>query len=178
MTSKTQEMFLNALKPNQKNPRIIRDDRFKKLVKSLKDFPEMSKIRPVVVNGDMEILGGNMRFRAMQEAGWKTCTVTITEGLTLEQQNEFVIKDNVPFGEWDFDMLSAENEIDKLLDYGFEEKELGIKVAKHAEDALPDRPEDKVLIKIFQISAEDWVKNKNLIGNFLMDNAVKFEVVE
>lgn len=97
----------DQIKSNPNNPRIIKDDRFQKLVQSLKDFPEMADVREVVVNKDHMILGGNMRFRAMIEAGWKEIPVVIVDW-SEEKQREFIIKDNVSGGEWDWDMLANE----------------------------------------------------------------------
>ena len=96
---------LSEVKINPNNPRLIKDDNFKKLVQSIKDFPEMLNIRPIVVNQDMVILGGNMRFKACKEAGLKEVPVIVTD-LTEKQQKEFLIKDNVSGGEWDWDLLN------------------------------------------------------------------------
>jgi hypothetical protein len=100
---------INEIKLNPNNPRLIKDDKFTKLVQSIKDFPEMLDIRPIVVNKEMIILGGNMRYKACKEAGLKEIPVIVTD-LTEEQQREFLIKDNVSGGEWDWDLL---NEWDK-----------------------------------------------------------------
>jgi hypothetical protein len=113
----THTIKLSKIKPNPANPRLIKDDKFNKLVQSLKDFPEMADIRPIVVNRDMVILGGNMRFKAMKEAGWKECPVVVAE-LTEEQEKEFIIKDNVGFGEWDFSMLANEWDAEQLGEWG------------------------------------------------------------
>ena len=111
---------ISEIKLNPNNPRLIKDDKFAKLVKSVKDFPEMLDIRPIVVNSDMIILGGNMRFRACKEAGLKEIPVIIAEGLTEQQQKEFLIKDNVAGGEWDWDMLANEWEAEQLSEWGLE----------------------------------------------------------
>jgi DNA modification methylase len=91
---------ISEVKLNPNNPRIIKDDKFKKLVQSIKDFPEMLNIRPIVVNQDMIILGGNMRFKACKEAGLKQVPIIKTD-LTEEKQREFLIKDNTSGGEWE-----------------------------------------------------------------------------
>jgi len=98
---------LAQIKPNPSNPRTIRDDKFKKLVQSLLSFPDMARVRPIVVNKDMVILGGNMRYKAMQEAGWSECHVEVVDW-PEDQQKEFIIKDNVGFGEWDWDELTSD----------------------------------------------------------------------
>ena len=104
---------INKIKKNPNNPRFIRDEKFLLLVKSLQDFPEMMELTPVVVNKDMMILGGNMRLEAAIAAGWKKVPCEIASKLTPEQEREFIIKDNVQGGEWDFDKLA--NEWDETL---------------------------------------------------------------
>lgn len=114
-----QTVNINEIHGNPDNPRIIRDDKFKKLVKSLQSFPEMMELRPVVVNKEMMILGGNMRYEAAKAAGWKEIPVTIAD-LTPDQQREFIIKDNVSGGEWDFDALANGWDIELLKDWGLD----------------------------------------------------------
>ena len=115
----TREKISN-LKSNPNNPRFIKDDKFHKLVKSIKDFPEMLEIRPIVVNSEMIVLGGNMRLKAAKEAGLKEVPIIKAENLTIEQQNEFIIKDNVSGGEWDFDILANEWDVEKLEEWGLD----------------------------------------------------------
>tara|TARA_R110000868_G_scaffold120421_2_gene319531 strand:- start:1502 stop:2077 length:576 start_codon:yes stop_codon:yes gene_type:complete len=110
---------ITEVKVNPNNPRIIKDDKFKKLVQSIKDFPEMLNIRPIVVNQDMIILGGNMRYKACKEAGLKEIPIIITD-LTEEQQREFLIKDNTSGGEWDWDMLANEWKAEELEAWGLD----------------------------------------------------------
>lgn len=105
------------IKANPDNPRIIKDDEFHKLVKSLKDFPEMADVRPIVINQDNIILGGNMRFRAMKEAGWKDCPV-IQVNWSEEKQREFIIKDNLSHGEWNWDDLGNNWDEEELKEWG------------------------------------------------------------
>ena len=105
---------------NDTNPRVIKDDKFKKLVQSIKDFPQMLQLRPIVVNDDMVVLGGNMRLRAVQEVGLKEVPIIKASDLTPEQQKEFIIKDNVGFGEWDWDVLANEWEPELLSAWGLD----------------------------------------------------------
>ena len=112
------EVNLSEIKSNPNNPRIIKDDKFHKLVESIKTFPRMLEIRPIVVNKDMIVLGGNMRLRACKEAGIKKVHVIFADDLTEEQQREFIIKDNVGFGEWDWAMLANEWDYKELDDWG------------------------------------------------------------
>jgi ParB-like chromosome segregation protein Spo0J len=106
--------------PNENNPRILKDDKFKKLVQSIKDFPEMLEIRPIVVNNEMMILGGNIRWKAIQEIGIKEIPIIKAENLTEEQQREFLIKDNVGFGEWDWDALANDWNPEELNEWGLD----------------------------------------------------------
>jgi len=114
-----QIVAISSIKPNPSNPRLIKDDKFHKLVQSLKDFPEMASVRPIVVNQDMVILGGNMRFKAMKEAKWKEIPVEVVDWDEAKQR-EFIIKDNVGFGEWDWDNLANEYMPEELSEWGLD----------------------------------------------------------
>ena len=117
---KIENVKLSDIKLNPNNPRLIKDDKFKKLVQSIIDFPEMLKIRPIVVNEDMIILGGNMRFKACKEAGLKEVPIIKTKGLSEEKQREFLIKDNIAGGEWDWNLLANEWDELKLTEWGLD----------------------------------------------------------
>jgi len=141
--------------PNTENPRIIKDDKFKKLVQSIKDFPEMLEIRPIVVNNEMMILGGNMRLKAIQEIGIKEVPIIKAENLTEQQQREFLIKDNVGFGEWDWDALANDWDPAELNEWGLDVPNLDLNELEATEDDF-DVPEggsdtDIVLGDIFDI---------------------------
>ncbi len=114
------KLKINELKPNPTNPRLIKENKFKKLVKSIKDFPEMLELRPIIVDEDMTILGGNMRYKASVEAGLKEVYVKVAKGLTEEQKQEFIVKDNVGFGEWDWSILANEWDNAKLGEWGMD----------------------------------------------------------
>jgi DNA modification methylase len=124
---------ISDVKLNPNNPRLIKDDKFKKLVQSIKDFPEMLSIRPIVVNQDMIILGGNMRFRACKEAGIKEIPVIVTD-LPEDKQREFLIKDNTSGGEWDWDMIANEWDSDELEAWGLDLPVFDIKDEGTAEE--------------------------------------------
>lgn len=115
---------INEVKPNPKNPRQIKDDKFKKLVKSIQEFPDMLNKRPLIVFTDVDnkyvVLGGNMRLKACKEVGIKEIPVIVADEWTEEQKAEFLIKDNVGFGEWDWDSLANEWDTDKLTDWGLD----------------------------------------------------------
>ena len=120
---------VSEVKANPNNPRIIKDDKFKKLVQSIKDFPEMLELRPIVVNNDGIVLGGNMRLKACKEAGLKEVPVIKASELTEEQQKEFIIKDNVGFGEWNWEDLANNWDTKELTDWGLD-------VPKFADEVL------------------------------------------
>jgi DNA modification methylase len=111
---------LSDIKRNPNNPRLIKDDKFAKLVKSIREFPEMLRIRPIVVNSDMVVLGGNMRLRACAEAGLKEVPIIMADELTEEQQREFIIKDNVGFGEWEWEMIASDWDVQELEEWGLD----------------------------------------------------------
>ena len=116
-------MKLSEIKSNPNNPRLIKDDKFKKLVKSIQDFPKMMELRPIVINEHNIVLGGNMRLAALKELGYKDIPddwVKNAKDLTQEQQNEFIIKDNVGFGEWDWDILANEWDNEQLEEWGLD----------------------------------------------------------
>ena len=115
---------ISEIKANSKNPRIIKDDKFKKLVQSIREFPEMLEKRPLVcftdVDGKYVVLGGNMRLKASIEVGLKELPIVLADDWTQEQRDEFLIKDNVGFGEWDWDQLANEWDADKLDEWGLD----------------------------------------------------------
>jgi len=124
---------INSIKTNPKNPRLIKDDKFKKLVNSIKEFPQMLELRPIVVDENNIILGGNMRHKACIEAGLKEVFIVQAKDLTEQQKDEFIVKDNVGFGEWDWDILANEWDTEKLTDWG-----LDLPIFKDDENELKD----------------------------------------
>jgi len=143
-----EQVKIGKVKGNPNNPRIIKNDKFKKLVQSIKEFPEMLKLRPIVVDKDMMVLGGNMRLKASKDAGLKEVWIEIAEGLTEEQKKEFIVKDNVGFGEWEWDMLANEWDSVQLAEWGLDvwenlddkEPEAGL----IEDDEIPEVKESKV----------------------------------
>lgn len=115
-----EKVKITDLKSNPNNPRVIKDDKYQKLLRSIKEFPEMIEIRPIVVDKDLVVLGGNMRLKALKDAGLKEVSVIIADQLTEEQKREFIIKDNVGFGEWDWDILANEWDQEELEDWGLD----------------------------------------------------------
>ena len=115
----TKLIRVSDIKANPNNPRVIKDDKFDKLVTSIKEFPEMLEARPIVVNPDMVVLGGNMRLKALKAAGVKEAPVYVATWDEIKQK-EFIIKDNVGFGEWDWDILANEWDAEELGEWGLE----------------------------------------------------------
>jgi len=111
---------IKQIKLNPNNPRVVKDDKFAKLVQSIKEFPKMLHIRPIVVNDDMIVLGGNMRLRAVKEAGLTEVPVIKASDLSEKEQREFIIKDNVGYGDWDWDMLANEWDKEELDEWGLD----------------------------------------------------------
>lgn len=148
---------ISEIKENPNNPRTIRDDKFNKLVKSIKEFPEMLNVRSIVIDENNVVLGGNMRLKALKDAGIKEVDVKQVKGWSEEKKKEFVIKDNASFGEWDWDILA--NEWDDLpledwgldvpswekLDYSEKNKEIDI-----------DDLDNKMTIKLDYTENEYW----------------------
>ena len=146
---------IQQIKNNENNPRIIKDYKFKQLVKSIKEFPEMLKLRPIVVNSDMIVLGGNMRLKACKEAGLKEVWILKADELTEEQQREFIVKDNVGFGEWDWDVLANEWNNQQLEDWGldllpFEEEDV-LEAKEDDFDTTPPEIAETVLGDLYEI---------------------------
>jgi hypothetical protein len=115
-----EKINIKQIKPNSGNPRVIKDYKFKKLVRSIQNFPEMLDLRPIVVNEDKVVLGGNMRLRACQEAGLEEVPIIVAKDLNEAKQKEFVVKDNLNYGEWDWDMLANEFDLMELDTYGLD----------------------------------------------------------
>jgi len=111
---------IRKIKPNPNNPRVIKDSKFKSLVKSIKEFPEMLNLRPIVIDENYMVLGGNMRLKACKEIGMEKVPVIFIDNLNDEQKNEFILKDNNSYGEWDFEILKSEWSGYDLNDWGFD----------------------------------------------------------
>jgi len=149
----TETVKIALVKSNPNNPRVIKDDKFESLVKSIKDFPEMLKIRPIVVNTDMVVLGGNMRLKACKAAGLKEVPIIKADQLTEQQQKEFIIKDNVSGGEWDWSMLQADWNLEELTDWGLDVPEFKEELTAEEDDfEIPEEVQtDIVLGDLFEI---------------------------
>jgi hypothetical protein len=164
-----QQVKIHKVKGNPSNPRIIKNDKFKKLVKSIQEFPEMLKLRPIVVDEDMMVLGGNMRLKASKDAGLKEVWIEVAEGLTEEQKKEFIVKDNVGFGEWEWDMLANEWDSSKLEDWGldvWQNPDDKIDEAEEGEEielpqALQIEPPKEYIMILCEPNSEEWEQLKS-----------------
>lgn len=153
---------IETIKPNEKNPRFIRDEKYKKLLASISAFPDMLLARPIIVDEYGVILGGNMRWRAAKELGHTHVNVVVVKGWTEEQKKEFIVKDNLSYGEWDFDMLSADFDFDILQDFGLDIQDYdNDKIeAKNQEDLS-----DKINIKyVIEIELQNETEQENLFN--------------
>jgi len=145
-------MKLSEIKANPNNPRLIKDDKFKKLVKSIKEFPKMMALRPMVVDADGVVLGGNMRLKALQELNYKDIPdewVKRASDLTEDEARRFIIADNVGFGENDWDMLANNWDADELAEWGLDlPSEWGGEELEAEEDNfdIPDTIETSIIL--------------------------------
>jgi ParB-like chromosome segregation protein Spo0J len=164
---KIEKVKIGQIKSNPNNPRVIKDDKFKKLVQSVKDFPQMLDIRPIVVNDEMIVLGGNMRLKACIEAGLKDVSIIKASDLTPEQQNEFIIKDNVGFGEWNWDVIADNWDYELLNDWGLDIP--GFDLTDEFREETPYNFMNKVTIEFktteeatayFELATKDGLKAK------------------
>lgn len=178
MNSKTTK--IGEIKTNPNNPRIIKDEKFEQLVQSIKDFPKMLELRPIVVNDDMVVLGGNMRLKACKAAGLKEVPVIKASDLTEDEQRQFIIKDNVGFGEWDWTMLKTEWDEGELEKWGLDIPEFKTEeiLAEEDEYEIPDEIYTDIVVgDLFEIgehkllcgSSTETDSWKKIMGKELID---------
>ena len=154
---------IKDIKPNPNNPRLVKDDKFKKLVQSIKDFPQMLDIRPIVVNKDMIVLGGNMRLKACKEAGLTEIPIIKAEDLTEEQQKEFIIKDNVGYGEWDWELIANEWDSELLQEWGIDIPQFSnVDYSDKNEEINIDSLDSNMVIKLNYTEEEYWIVKEKL----------------
>ena len=160
-----QKVKIGILNSNTNNPRLIKDDKFKKLVKSIQEFPEMLRIRPIVVDENNVVLGGNMRLRACKEAGLKEVWIEKIENFTEEQKKEFIVKDNVGFGEWEWDILANQWDNTLLNEWGLDVwNGDDININDIYEDVI-DTPKDDLNKIVLEFNKEDYELIKKRIDN-------------
>ena len=165
---------ISKVKPNETNPRFIKDNKFKKLVKSIKEFPEMLKLRPIVVNKDMVVLGGNMRLKACKEAGLKDVWILKADNLTEEQQKKFIVKDNVGFGEWDWDILGNEWNSVQLEDWGMDNWQNMDDIETSDAFNLPDGDKEPFQQQTYTLADAQAIDIKNAIADVKKTDEYKY----
>ena len=158
---------LTTIKSNPNNPRVIRDEKFKKLVKSIEEFPKMMALRPMVVNEGMVVLGGNMRLKALKELGYKEVPdewVKSAKDLTEDEIRRFIIADNVGFGEHDWEMLANEWNVEELGNWGLDIPGFDLNADEHGTDfELPDGDKAPFQQMTFTLADEQATQIKNAI---------------
>ena len=169
-----QRVPIGTIKNNPNNPRVIKDDKFKKLVQSIKDLPEMAEVRPIVVNTDMVVLGGNMRLKAMREAGWKDVPIQVVDW-DEDKQRQFIIKDNVSGGEWDWEMLANEWDTEELQEWGLDLPGFDLNANELGEDfTLPDGDKAPFQQMTFTLADEQAEQIKNAIADIKQTEEYKY----
>ena len=167
-----EKVDIRQIRSNPDNPRFIKDYKFEKLVKSIREFPQMLELRPIVVNQDMIVLGGNMRLKACEAAGIEQVPIIFADNLTEEQQKEFIIKDNSSFGEWDWDLLANEWDVDDLNDWGLDVpyteddiEEMGNPMNEQSEKPFATELDTQSNYLILKFDTDiDWIQAKTLFG--------------
>lgn len=151
-------MKLSEIKRNPNNPRVIKDDKFLKLKKSIEEFPKMMKLRPMVINSDNVVLGGNMRLKALSDLGYKEIPdewIKRADELTEDEQRRFIIADNVGFGEHDWDMLKADWDVEELAEWGLDMPDWGepeqLEASEDNFDTTPPEEPKTVLGDLYEI---------------------------
>ena len=167
-------MLINEIKPNPNNPRIIKDNKFKQLVKSIQDFPQMLELRPIVIDENNMVLGGNMRLKACIEAGLTDVPVIHANNLSEAQKKEFIIKDNVQFGSHDWSELANNWDVDLIQEWG-----LDIIGFDNVEDlgegfSLPDGDKSPFQQMTFTLADEQATQLKNAIEEIKRTEEYKY----
>ena len=170
-------MKLNKIKPNQNNPRVIRDEKFAKLKKSIEEFPKMMALRPIIIDSSGIVLGGNMRLKALQDIGYKEIPdewVKRADELTEVEKQEFIVKDNVGFGEWDWQELSNWDS-EKLNEWGVDVIGFDVDVNKLGEGFnLPDGDKAPFQQMTFTLADEQATVIKNAIDDIKATDEYKY----
>jgi len=174
-------MKISELKPNPSNPRLIKDDKFKKLCKSLQEFPEMMEKRPMVcvtdTDGKIYPLGGNMRLRALQHLNFKEIPdnwVMLADEWSEEKRREFTIKDNVGFGEWDWEELANSWDSEQLSDWGVDVPNWETDEGYGTEFSLPDGDKAPFQQMTFTLADEQAEQIKNAIADIKQTEEYKY----
>jgi len=165
---------IKTVNENTENPRFIRDEKFQELKRSLEDFPQMANLRPLILDDDNVVLGGNMRLKAMAELGWTMVPVIKAIDLTPEQKHEFIIKDNVPFGQWDWDALANDYDQDKLIEWGLEIPGFDLEGDFGEDFELPDGEKDPFQQMTFTLADEQATVIQNALSDMKATDEYKY----
>ncbi len=170
---------ISQIKTNPQNPRLIKDDKYRKLVQSITDFPQMLEKRPLVcytdTDGKYVVLGGNMRLKASTEVGLKELPIVLADDWTAEQRQEFLIKDNVGFGEWDWEQLANEWDTEQLEAWGVDIPGLSLNADEMSDDfSLPDGDKAPFQQMTFTLADEQAEQIKNAIQDIKETEEYKY----
>jgi len=171
---KSELIKISKIKANPDNPRLIKDIKFKKLVNSIKEFPKMLELRPIVVNDDMIVLGGNMRLKACKEAGLKEVYVVKASELSAREQREFTIKDNVGFGEWDWDIIANEWNTVELENWGMDSWQNIDDLETSDEFNLPNGDKEPIQQQTYVLADKQAEEVKNAIAEIRKTEEFKY----
>jgi hypothetical protein len=170
-----QKIKVSEIRPNPNNPRVIKDDKFKKLLQSITDFPQMLELRPIVVNDDMIALGGNMRLKALEHLGIEETYIIKAKDLTDKQEQEFIIKDNVGYGEWDWDQLANEWDVEDLDEWGLDLPLDFVNADEFGENfSLADGDKAPFQQMAFTLADEQATQIKNAIADIKLSDEYKY----
>ncbi|MCP4760517.1 MAG: ParB N-terminal domain-containing protein [archaeon] len=172
--AKIQKVSISSVKENDANPRFINKHKFKKLVASVKEFPEMLSLRPIVVDKDNIILGGNMRYKACKEIGLKEVYIIQADDLTDKQAQEFIIKDNVGFGEWDWDVLANEWKSTDLEEWGLDAWQNMDDIETSDDFSLPDGDKEPFQQQTYTLADAQAEQIKNAIADVKKTEEYKY----
>ena len=165
---------IKEIKENPNNPRKLSKDKYQKLLKSIQDLPQMLEYRPIVVNSDMVVLGGNMRLKALKELKYKEVPIIIADELSEDQQKEFLIKDNLAYGQWDWDMIANEWDLPLLEDWGIDLPEI-VDPEQFGDDfSLPEGDKSPFQQMTFTLADEQAVQIQNAIAEIKLTDEYKY----
>jgi len=168
-------MLISQIKPNPENPRIIKDHKFKQLVESIKSFPQMLELRPIVIDENNVVLGGNMRLKACIEAGLTDVPVVQAKDLTDLQKKEFIVKDNVGYGEWDWEDLANNWDVEQITDWGLDINGFEVNANELSDEfSLPNGDKSPFQQMTFTLADEQAIQIKNAIEEIKRTEEYKF----
>jgi len=170
-----QVVKITDIKSNPNNPRVIKDEKFHKLCESIKAFPKMLELRPIVVNDDMVVLGGNMRLKALKHLGLKEAPIIKASDLTDDQQRQFIIKDNAGFGQWDWNVLANDWNTQEIEEWGIDIPGFDVNSDELGEEfSLADGEKMPFQQMTFKLADEQAEQIQNALSDIKMTNEYKY----